>query len=120
MHGTALIAISRRFFWSENILWKHDMNGRPVTVSLASRDLIVDTEAVGRYLAQDANGKPTTEEWKRREWNGKGLNVLWFDDLDHAQVFDSRRNCEILAQIVRRYSLMGRQGKSYNAAAQDQ
>ena len=96
------------------------MNGRQVTVSLASRDLIVDTEAVGRYLAQDANGKPTTEEWKRRDWKGKGLDVLWFDDLDHAQVFDSRRNCEILAQVVRRYSLIGRQGKSYSAAAHDQ
>ena len=92
------------------------MDGRQVTVSLASRDLIVDTQAVGRYLAQDANGKPTTEDWKHRKWKGKGLDILWFDDLDHAQVFDSKRNCEILAHVVRQYSLMGRQGKSCNAA----
>lgn len=95
------------------------MDGRQVTVSLASRDLIVDTEAVGRYLAQDANGKPTTEEWKQREWKGKGLDILWFDGLDHAQVFDSRPNSEILAQIVRQYSLMGRHGKSCSAAAHE-
>ena len=81
------------------------MDGRQVTVSLASRDLIVDTEAVGRYLAQDGYSKPTMEDWKRRKWEGKGLDILWFDDLDHAQVFDSRRNCEILAQVVRQYSL---------------
>lgn len=93
------------------------MAGRQVTVSLASRDLIVDTEAVGRYLAQDGNGKPKTEEWKHREWKGKGLDILWFDDLDHAQVFDFRRSCEILVHTVRRYSLMGRPGKSYGAAA---
>lgn len=86
-------------------------------MSLASRDLIVDTEAVGRYLAQDGDGKSTTEEWKRRKWKGKGLDILWFDDLDHAQVFDSRRNCEILAQVVRLYSLMGRQKESNGSAA---
>ncbi|KAF6224859.1 hypothetical protein HO133_010053 [Letharia lupina] len=82
--------LGRRFFWAENILWKHDMDGRQVTVSLASRDLIVDTEAVGRYLAQDGNGKPKKEEWKHREWKGKGLDILWFDDLDHAQKLEWR------------------------------
>lgn len=96
------------------------MDGRQVTVSLASRDLIVNTEAVGRYLAQDGDGKPTTEEWKHREWKGKGLDILWFEDLDHAQVFDSRRNCEILAQVVRQYSWMGRRGKSNGTAAHEQ
>ena len=95
------------------------MDGRQVTVSLASRDLIVNTEAVGRYLAQDANGKPTTEKWKHRKWKGKGLDILWFDDLDHAQVFDSRRNVEILAQVVRQYSLMGRQERSCRAAVHE-
>ena len=92
------------------------MDGRPVTVCLASRDLIVDTEAVGRYLAQESSGKPTTEEWKQRRWKGDGLDILWFDDLDHAQVFDSRQNYEILAQVVRHYSLMGRHMKSHGAA----
>ena len=113
---TALITISRRFFWSENILWKHDMDGRQVTVCLASRDLIVDTEAVGRYLTQESNERPTTEEWKHRKWSGKGLDLLWFENLDHAQVFDSRRNREILAQVVRQYSLLGRRGQSYSVA----
>lgn len=98
--------ILRRFFWSENILWKKDMKGRQVTVSLAARDLIVDTEAVGRYLAQEEDEKSATEEWKHRPWTGKGLDILWFEDLDHAQVFDSRRNRDALAQVVRAYSLM--------------
>jgi pimeloyl-ACP methyl ester carboxylesterase len=43
--------LARSFFWSEAILWKSDFGGRPVTCSLAQRDLIVNTEAVGRYLA---------------------------------------------------------------------
>ena len=82
------------------------MDGRRVTVCLASRDLIVDTEAVGRYLAQGRDGRPKTENWKHREWRGKGLDILWFEGLDHAQVFDTRQNCEILARIIRRYSLI--------------
>ena len=106
--GTALTPICRHFFWSESILWRHDIAGRPVTVSLASRDLIVDTDAVGRYLAEEGDGKPTTEEWKYRELKGEGLDILWYDDLDHAQVFDSKANRENLIQVIRQYSLMGR------------
>ncbi len=44
-------SLSRCFFWSENVLWKHDIGDHPITVSLAEKDLIVDTEAVGEYLA---------------------------------------------------------------------
>ena len=96
------------------------MDGRQVTVCLAARDLIVDTEAVGRYLTQDGDGKATTEDWKHGEWKGKGLDILWFDNLDHAQVFDSRQNCETLAQVVRQYSLMGRLEKCKGVAVHGQ
>lgn len=44
-------SLSRCFFWSENVLWKHDIGNHSITVSLAERDLIVDTKAVGSYLA---------------------------------------------------------------------
>jgi hypothetical protein len=44
-------SLSRCFFWSENVLWKNDIGHRPVTVSLAGQDLIVNTRAVGDYLA---------------------------------------------------------------------
>lgn len=96
----------RCFFWSDNILWKEDIDGHQVTVSLSEQDLIVDTEAVGRYLAQEGEEMPGLEQWKRRKWKGKGLDILWFDKLDHAQVFDSRRNREILVNVIRGYSLM--------------
>jgi hypothetical protein len=26
--------------------------------------------------------------WGTRNWEGKGLEILWFDHLGHAQVFD--------------------------------
>ena len=74
------------------------MQGRQVTVSLSGQDLIVDTVAVGRYLA-DAGGN-----WTQQKWQGQGLDVLWFQHLDHAQVFDSRHNRKILTDVVRQYS----------------
>ncbi|RAL61879.1 hypothetical protein DID88_002942 [Monilinia fructigena] len=52
--------LSRKFFWNENVLWKEDFEGRKVTASLAGRDLIVDTDAVGRYLCcGNLSGKST-------------------------------------------------------------
>lgn len=173
--------LGRRFFWNENVLWKEDFEGRKVTAALAGRDLIVDTEAVGRYLccgnlsgkstpslggvngSANANGtiKNTSnlniaplidideeenraedridvdvigsemdhegfgndngngngnevdvdgdvhieddEEWKYREWKGVGTEVLWFGNLDHAQVFDNTGIRRRLVEVVRVY-----------------
>lgn len=96
--------LSRRFFWSENIIWKHELKGRRVTVVLSGKDLIVDTDTVGRYLAKDENCV-TGSAWKERTWHGRGLDIIWKDDLDHAQVFDTKKNCEMLAKVVTNYSL---------------
>jgi len=97
--------LGRRFFWSDNIIWKSDIKDRRTTVVLSGQDLIVDTETVGRYLVADGSDTEVEENWKDRTWKGIGLDVLWFDDLDHAQVFDSNANCEILVKVVRGYSL---------------
>ena len=76
-----------------------------MTVSLAGKDLIVDTEAVGNYLARNGDSRITSAAWKQQEWKGIGLYILLFEDLDHAQVFDSKANCEILAGVIKAYSI---------------
>ncbi|KAI9743742.1 MAG: hypothetical protein M1835_002862 [Candelina submexicana] len=100
--------LSRCFFWSENILWKHDVEGRNLTAILSGKDLIVNTEAVGRYLTREdgmkeINGSAHDDGWKHRAWRGTGMDVLWFEDLDHAQVFDSKKNRKRMVDIVRAY-----------------
>lgn len=123
-------ALGRHFFWSENVVWKEDLglDHRRVTVSLAGRDLIVDTEAVGRYLAtgesksgeetdveddhsdqnaDDARRQLAAEGWKHRHWHGKGLEMLWFEHLDHAQVFDKAVTRARLVNVLRTYSDVG-------------
>ncbi|KAM0718698.1 hypothetical protein Q7P37_005769 [Cladosporium fusiforme] len=114
--------LGRHFFWNENCLWKARIDelvsgGMRITASLASRDLIVDTESVARYLLEDQVLRPVLErrhgvpwmglevdgqeDWleglKDRPWTGRGLDVLWCDDLDHAQVFDDLRARQRLA-----------------------
>ena len=37
-------ALARHFFWAESILWKEDLKGRKVGVTLSGRDQIVDAE----------------------------------------------------------------------------
>ena len=94
--------LGRCFFWQEIILWKHELRGRNVTVSLSGRDLIVNTVTVARYLAGEDD--LIEDQWRYRGWKGQGLDVVWFEELDHAQVFDKRKNRQKLVDIVRAYS----------------
>ncbi|KAI4152850.1 MAG: hypothetical protein LQ340_002677 [Diploschistes diacapsis] len=107
--------IARHFFWAENILWKEALRNRKVTVVLCGRDLIVNTHAVGRYLAEDEpayerflaedeGATVETDMWKDHSWKGEGLDIVWFENLDHAQVFEKARNYRRLVDIVRSYS----------------
>jgi hypothetical protein len=118
-----------------------------VTVCLGGRDLIVETEAVGRYLSdipsksQLANGYANgngngngvflgldnhnyhdemkvrlrggegtsmfDDEWKSRPWQGIGIDVLWFENCDHAQVFDKLARRRRLINAIRVYCECG-------------
>lgn len=76
--------LGRRFFWNENVLWKQDLGTRKVTACLAGRDLIVDTEAVGRYLCCGSlSGRGTPRQGVLgRNGNGGGLDVGRLIDIE--------------------------------------
>jgi hypothetical protein len=141
--------LSRHFFWSENILWKEDLDGRNVTISVSGRDLIVDTESVGKYMSsgntpltsstassallidienipeERTNGKAVNvrsssvdleadeeadlqiDSWKEQPWKGKGIDVIWYENLDHAQVFDSAATRRPLLRAIKTYCAEG-------------
>ncbi|KAI4179230.1 MAG: hypothetical protein LQ346_007242 [Caloplaca aetnensis] len=96
--------LARGFFWQENILWKHEVQDRRLTVVLCGRDIIVNTEAVGRYLASDETQASKDSSWKTQEWKGDGLDLIWFEDLDHAQVFETRHRYARLVEVIRHYT----------------
>ncbi|OJD34176.1 transcription initiation protein spt5 protein [Diplodia corticola] len=95
--------LSRCFFWSENIMWKEDLAGRDVTVSLSGRDLIVDTETVRGYLKGEGKWEGKASEGNGVDGKRSELDVLWFEDLDHAQVFDTAGNRRRLINVLERY-----------------
>lgn len=88
--------LSRCFFWNENILWKEDLTDRKVTVVLCERDLIVDTKTVREYLAGEG-------KWEDTLQMSNNLDVLWFEGIDHAQVFDRMGDRKRLLSVLRRY-----------------
>ncbi|KAI9730206.1 MAG: hypothetical protein M1834_005970 [Cirrosporium novae-zelandiae] len=107
--------LSRHFFWSENILWKEDIKDRRVTVALAENDSIVNTEAVGTYLAGVEDDDEEEEDgegasWKENKLMGEGLEVLWLPGLDHAQAFDRDWAKERLVSVVLGYCRDGGEG----------
>jgi hypothetical protein len=104
--------LSRTFFWSENILWKEDISDKRVSIFLGGRDLIVDTRQVGRYLTglhgivdegwnEDGGRKGNEDEWTALDGR---LKVVWGEELDHAQIFDSKRRLPVLVDEVLRHS----------------
>lgn len=95
----------RRFYWADNILWKEDIQNHRVAVVLAGKDLIVDTKAVGAYLTGANNWILETEGWKDGVWKGDGLDVLWFQELDHGQVFERNVIRGRLVEIARTFSV---------------
>jgi hypothetical protein len=127
--------LGRHFFWAANILWREELwqpdrtsndsndnsnsnsndDGasvlRPATVALSARDLIVDAEGVGRYLA-GSEGEEEAESWKERVWTGRGVEIVWLEECDHAQGFEKRRPMERLVEIVRGYAAQGRGRRS--------
>jgi pimeloyl-ACP methyl ester carboxylesterase len=88
-------ALSRHFFWAEVVLWKEELEGKRVAVSLSGEDQIVPTRHVWRYL--------TGRQELDRRWSRDGLEVLYYPKLDHATVFDAKERYEPLLDIIVRF-----------------
>ncbi|KAF2870033.1 hypothetical protein BDV95DRAFT_496692 [Massariosphaeria phaeospora] len=101
--------LARHFFWAQNILWKDDLRGRDVTVSLGGRDLIVDTDTVGKYIA-GVDMRSENNSWKDGEWSGSGLETLWWPTCDHAQVFERAEGRRALGRCLLKYAERGSAG----------
>lgn len=118
--GIALV-LGRHFFWRENIIWKDELlskggSKRRAAVCLASRDLIVDTKSVARYLVSDAGLTDVVRDRslsqddevavaieKGGTKTNSGLDLLWFPGLDHAQVFDTPERFGRVLKVVEEY-----------------
>ncbi|KAL6300229.1 hypothetical protein BKA93DRAFT_542925 [Sparassis latifolia] len=87
--------LARHFFWSQNLLWKEDLDGRRVGVVLSGRDQVVDTRKVRKYL--------TGQDDLQFRWRDHTLEVLYYPDIDHAQVFDTKERRKPMIDIISRF-----------------
>jgi hypothetical protein len=93
----------RRFFWADNLLWKEDIQDRPAAVVLAGRDSVIDTRAIRAYLLGSENWVLEKADKSNLERKNDKMNVIWFEDLDHGQVFDEKKTRSGLVEIVRTF-----------------
>lgn len=103
--GIALV-LGRHFFWRENIIFKEELvAGRRAAVCLSSRDLIVDTMAVARYLISDENETCKVLEAAKESsvMTSSGIELLWVE-LDHAQVFDKSHDYSRIIETIKRFA----------------
>jgi hypothetical protein len=100
--------LARRFSWPDNILWKEDLKGRRWTVMLSELDIIVAADAIGGYLTRPEGVKALEDdrqpsEWKTTKWAGGELDVIWLKGLNHAEVFDTKRDRKMVIDIAMNY-----------------
>jgi len=116
-------ALTRSFVWVENSLWREDVEERSgggdiedgrCTVALAGKDIITDTETLGLYLTRDRHhGRKwyeqplsfSTQEWKSEQWTGnKRLELIWFPEANHAEIFDTKADRDRLMPVIKSYT----------------
>ena len=90
-------ALSRHLFWTESILWKEELEGKKVVVSLSGQDQVVPTREVWKYLTGEEFKEPTNY------WTKDSLEVLYNPSLDHATIFDAQDRYNPLLDILVRF-----------------
>ncbi|KAF5866534.1 hypothetical protein ETB97_011419 [Aspergillus alliaceus] len=120
--------LAKHFCWSESILWKKDLmieeqgiwqSQRDTIVVLSGRDLIVDTQAVRKYLLNSLVsrkmvtngekaliGRPEAPNVQMRagQWKPPRIEVIWYGMLDHAQVFDNQETRKPIVTAIKKYA----------------
>lgn len=119
MDPSIALVLGRHFFWRENIIWKEELLNkggssakRRAAICLASKDLIVDTRSVARYLISktglsdhvsyedDELAMVFDEEGTKTD---SGIDLLWFRGLDHAQIFDTPQRFGRVLKVVEEF-----------------
>lgn len=99
-------AVTRRFVWTENVLWKHEMVGRKFAFVLSGKDIILDAGRCRKHLLhgqaeieRSSIGQVTGAEVIKAD----NLEILWFKNLNHAEVFEKKKERKVLVDLIWRY-----------------
>ena len=127
-------ALSRGFgFWGESSLWRGDVDvgrGWRCATLLAGRDIVTDTETLGRWFVRaegrgewwKEDGDVRSEElknWEALKKKGRGegecgVEVLWFEECNHSEIFDKDEDRKRLLDLMLDYSRNGKVSRRPN------
>ncbi|KAK5696754.1 hypothetical protein LTR97_008058 [Elasticomyces elasticus] len=98
-------AVTRRFPWTENVLFKTEMKRRQFGIVLGGRDIIMAAGRCRDYILEDfAAHEISSEIFKGGEIvRTKEMEMLWFDGLNHAEAFVFREERQKVVDMVWRY-----------------
>ncbi|CAK5264008.1 unnamed protein product [Mycena citricolor] len=101
--------LRRGFFWEEGCLWREDLerfigegsSRRQVSVVIGGADQIIPSAAIREYLSDGSddwvsNAGPS-ERWANSD---ETLQVIWFPNLDHATVFETKERRKVLMRVL--------------------
>ncbi|KAF9776115.1 hypothetical protein IL306_005748 [Fusarium sp. DS 682] len=108
----------RRFFWADNLLWKEDLQNRPTAVVLAGRDSVIDTKSIRAYLLGSHDWVRKAPEVTGKNLSNGNVDVIWFQNLDHGQVFDQKTTRLRLVETVQAFC--NRVDRGYHKAMVDE
>ncbi|KAJ3902768.1 hypothetical protein F5879DRAFT_962740 [Lentinula edodes] len=113
--------LGRCFFWAENVLWREDLgldldsesesgldsgldsnsNSGSVkfAILLSGKDQIIPAPLVRLYLTREDDVIPIWVSHNRK------LEVLYYPDLDHATVFDTKERRRGMVEVLGRFSV---------------
>jgi len=98
--------VTRRFVWTENVLWKDELKNKKAGLIVSGRDIILDGRRLRDFLIE---GEPEITRSGISAVPGAELvetgnrEILWFKHLNHAEVFDFKKERRLLAEMVWRY-----------------
>jgi pimeloyl-ACP methyl ester carboxylesterase len=102
--------LCRRFHWPEHILFREHLVGKHTTVIVASRDCVINPDAVAGYVYYGDAGYITSadlEELKKTPelWTGRAeLELIYQYDLDHGQSLLIPSEAKRITDVVETYA----------------
>ncbi|KAH7880325.1 uncharacterized protein C8R40DRAFT_1032949 [Lentinula edodes] len=95
--------LGRCFFWAENVLWREDLGLDSGLDSESGKDQIIPAPLVRLYLTREDDVKPRWES--QSQSHNRKLEVLYYPDLDHATVFDTKERRRGMVEVLGRFSV---------------
>jgi hypothetical protein len=72
-------------------------------VVLAGKDSVIDTRAIRAYLLGSESWASEQVESSDPSKKSGQMDVVWFEDLDHGQVFDHKKTRNSVVEIVQMF-----------------